>query len=387
MIPHSARLDLALTGSHTVNAAAFVYAPGSSTAIPAAVVGGQVVADRDAQVRRQGSVEVVFDWEGEGLTVDLIRSLPFGGWASLERGVRYADGSIERVALGWFRVDTIAWSELTGVATLSLSDRMAQVRDEPLLAPFQPAGLTPSAAAVELVKQVFGTAIAYTVAPGLPTQVAISDATYTDDRSAALTDLAAACGAWATFDVHGDFVLRPRAPSPPPAPVATIAAGPGGVLEAASETLERSSVRNGVLVRGQGDAETAPFSALATFTDPTSPLRWGGPFGRVAMLVDSQAVATVAAAQATADALLGLRLGLSRTLELEAVPNPTLEPDDPVTIVHADGRQEVPIINRVELDLGASGGMRLVCTANAGDWDDLMPSGRRLVRGGAPWAS
>jgi hypothetical protein len=387
MIAHSARMATALTQSHTVSAAAFVYAPGSSTAIPCPVVGGQVTADRDAQVRRQGTVDVVFDWQGEGLTVAVIRSLPFGGWASVERGVRFADGTIERVQVGWYRIENVAWSELTGVATLTLADRMAQVRDEALLTPFQPAGLVPSAACVELVHQVFGDAIAYTVKPGLPTEAVIADATYVDDRGAALSDLAAACGAWALFDAAGNFVLMPRAPAVEPAPVATIGAGTGGVMEAAAETLDRSSVRNGVLVRGQADAETAPVSALATFTDPTSPLRWGGPFGRVPMIVDSQSVSTTVAAQATADAMLNLRLGLSRTLELEAVPNPCLEPDDRVTIVHADGRQEVQVVNRLELDLAAGGSMRLTATAKASNWDALAPVGHQLVRGGAPWTS
>lgn len=385
MIAHTDRLEAALAQSHTVSVAAYVYAPGSSEAIECPVIGGQVTADRDAQVRRQGTVEVTFDGTGEGLTVDLVRELPYGGWASVERGVRYADGSVERVPLGLFRVENVAWSELTGTATLALADRMAQVRDEPLLAPFQPAGLVPSVAAVELVTEVFGATIDYTILPGLPAEAVITDATYVDDRAAALSDLAAACGAWALFDVHGDFVLMPRAPDPPTDPVATIAAGAGGVLEAASETLDRSSVRNGVMVRGQADADTAPFSALATFDDPTSPIRWGGPFGRVAMIVDSQAVGNVTAAQATADALLNLRLGLSRTLELEAVPWPFLEPDDRITVVHTAGRVEVQAINRVELDLAASGGMRIVATSAVGDWDALGTTGLRLARGDVAW--
>jgi hypothetical protein len=189
-----------------------------------------------------------------------------------------------------------------------------------------------------------------------------------DDRGAALSDLAAAAGAWALFDPAGVFRVVPRAPNPPPGPVATIGAGIAGALVSGDESLDRSSVRNGVIVRGQGDADKAPFSALATHDDPTSPIRWGGPFGKVAMLVESQAVGNATAAMATANAMLRLRLGLARTLTLTCTPNPTLSPGDAVTIVHGDGRSEVQVINRVELGLGASDSMTVTVTASLDTW-------------------
>jgi hypothetical protein len=47
----------------------------------------------------------------------------------------------------------------------------------------------------------------------------------------------------------------------------------------ATESLDRSNVYNGVLVKGQSTADTEPLSALATYDDPASPVQWGGPFG------------------------------------------------------------------------------------------------------------
>jgi hypothetical protein len=221
---------------------------------------------------------------------------------------------------------------------------------------------------VALVEEVFGVTIDYFIETDPADETPIVDATYLDDRGAALSDLAAAAGAWALFDAAGDFRFVPRAPDPPPGPVATIGAGVAGALLSGEEALDRSSVRNGVYVRGQADSDSAPFWALATHDDPDSPIRWGGPFGKVAMLVESQSVADVMAAQATADALLRLRLGLARTLTLTCTPNPTLAPGDAVTIVHADGRSEVQVINRIELPLGAADSMQVTVTATIDTW-------------------
>jgi len=360
VIPVSQRFLAAVRESHGVSVAASVFHPEDlGTPIPAAVVDGQVTMDRDARVRRQGSLEVVLE---DPLTRDLLRALPYGGYATVERGVRYADGTEERVQLGRFRVEAIVWGELEGTATLTLADRMAQVQDEALTAPFAPAGLHPSEAAQQLVYAVFGDSILYHLETTPATEPVIGDAAYVDDRAAALTDLAASANAWAMFDHLGDFLLRPREPDPPPASVWTIDAGSTGALMTSQESLERSNVRNGVLVRGQPTADAPPVSALATFDDATSPLRWGGPFGRVPLISDSQSVATADQAAAVASSLLVLRLGLARTMTFRSVPNPTLEPDDVVTIVHPDGRTEDLTLNSVRIGLGVDGTLDLTAT-------------------------
>ena len=116
---------------------------------------------------------------------------------------------------------------------------------------------------------------------------------------------------------------------------------------AASETLDRSNVRNGVAVLGQLSADLPPIYALATYDDPTAPTRWAGPFGKVALLVSSTTVQTQAQADETAASLLNLRLGLQRTLTVSSLPNPALEPDDLLEFVFADGRVEQQYVNAV----------------------------------------
>jgi hypothetical protein len=122
----------------------------------------------------------------------------------------------------------------------------------------------------------------------------------------------------------------------------------------ARESLDRTGVYNGVVVKGQAVADAPPVQALATFDDPTSPIRWGGPFGHVAILADSTTVTTVAEAQAAANSLLNLRLKQTRSLELTSAPNPALEAGDTITVAFPDGRTERHLIDAVTIDLGTA---------------------------------
>ena len=378
MLTVSSRFLNSLRGSHQISIAAAVYRPEDlTTAIPVDVIGGTVTIDADAKVRRQGTLEVAFSLQQQ-TAQDLVRDLPFGGYATIERGIRYADGTTERVQLGRFRVDSIVWRELQGQATLTLSDRMAQIQDEMFTAPFAPAGQHPSDACVTAVQQVFGTSIAYHIQTNPATEPMLGSTTvYLDDRSAALTDLASSVGAEVLFDNMGDFVIRPTGGSS--LPVWTIDAASTGSMIAAEETLDRSSVRNGVIVRGQGPPDPgtgAPgdtFYALATFDDPTAPTRWAGPFGKVPLVTDSTTVADQAQADATARALLNLRLGLQRTISVQSLPNPALEPGDIIELVFADGRTEQQTVNSTQIGLDPSGALTLTTTSHLLGLATLQP--------------
>ena len=367
MLPVSDRFLAALRHSHALSVVAYLYAPDDlTTPIEVEVVGGQMDANAAARVLRQASLDVALAREDTELR-SLLQSMPFGGYCSIERGVRYATGETERVPLGFFRVDSVVWGELVGSATLQLSDRFAQIQDEPLAAPFNPAGMHPSDAIVALVQAVFGSSIAYHIETTPASEPLMAGTVYDQERTQAISDLAQSISAETIFDAEGDFVIRPN--YQPHDPVWTIDAGEAGVLVKAETTLDRSSVRNGVSVRGQPDADQPPIYGLATFTDPTSPLRWGGPFGRVVLIAESTAVTTQAQADATARSLLNLRLAMSRTFAVESVPNPALEPEDVISIVFPDGHVEQQAIKETHVGLGTDGALALVTVDKySGDW-------------------
>ena len=245
------RFLTALRETHTVSVAASVYRPSAPTVpIEVPVVDGSLTMDADARTLRQASLEVAFCLV-DPLTPEVVAELAYGGQAVLERGIRFADEDVERVKLGRFRVESVVWEAATGRASLTLADRMAQVADEPLLTPWAPTG-KPSDAAVAAVTEVFGASIAYHVLTSPASEPTLTGGTiYDQDRAQAISDLASSVGAECLFDNLGDFVIRPRAVG---SPVWTLDAGQRGVLVAASEALDRSSVRNGVAVRGSGGA-------------------------------------------------------------------------------------------------------------------------------------
>ena len=362
MIEVSDRFLTALRETHTISVAARVYVPSAPTVpIQVPIVDGSLTLDADARVRRQAGVEVAFAAD-DPFTLDVIEELPFGGTCVIERGIAFADETVERVALGLFRVDAVVYDAAFGTASLTLSDRMVQVQDEPLLSPWAPAGLKPSNAVVQAVTEVFGESIDYHVETTPSSEPTLTGGTiYDQDRAQAIADLAASVDAEVLFDNEGDFVIRPRSSGGDP--VWTLDAGQRGVLVAASEALDRSNVRNGVAVRAQGEPNTPPIFALATNDDALSPTRWGGPFGKVAMIVTLTGVSTQAQADATAESLLRLRLGLSRTLSLAGVPNPALEPGDVIEVAYPDGRSEEQTINSINLGLGVGGTLSMTTTS------------------------
>jgi Domain of unknown function (DUF5047) len=351
MQPTSDTFAALVRQSHVIAARCRLIFPGETDedAIEVPVQGGQVRIDRTAQNRRAGSVQIPWSLRaGADLGVD-VRELPLGGYALLDRGVRYANGAVELIPQGRLRVESVNWGTLEASASLELADRMGQVRDEPFTAPYVAGGQTAAQAAVGIVQGVFGSSIDYHT-PYAPTDV-IADAFYSGSRADALSALEQSVSAETYFDVGGDFVFDRRPPADAPV-VWTIDAGATGTMVDARESLDRTGVYNGVLVQGQAAADAPPISALATFDDPSSPIRWGGPFGKVALLTQSTTVQTVEQAAATAQDLLRLRLMQTRSLEVTNAPNPALEAGDTVRIVFPDGRDEHHLLDAVVNDLG-----------------------------------
>ena len=105
------------------------------------VVDGSLTMDADARTLRRASLEVRRSPLVDPLTPEVVAKLAYGGQAVLERGIRFADELVRARQLGWSRVEkSVVWEAATGVARLTLADRMAQVADEPLVTPWVPTG-------------------------------------------------------------------------------------------------------------------------------------------------------------------------------------------------------------------------------------------------------
>jgi hypothetical protein len=346
----STRFLAALRESHLVESELELLFVGAEPVL-VPLEGGEITLDRTAQVRRSGNVSIPWSLvTGRELGLDL-RTLPLGGYARVWRGIHFGDGTRELVLLGTFRVESVAWLTVDDKATLELADRMAQVRDEGFTAPYSPNGLRAAGAAYLIAYQVFGEAIRYRTLYD-PAGV-LTDTIYTESRADAIAELAQSVSAEAYFDAEGNYVFRRVELEEP---VWTVDTGEDGVMLDANEQLDRTGIYNGVYVEGQPNAKGVPVSALVVDSDPSSPTRWGGPYGRVPRVERSRTdVLTAAQAQNVARSLLARRLGLARSLTLSTAPNPALEPDDTLRIRFVDGREELHIVDSIRLDLGPEG--------------------------------
>lgn len=347
MRPVTDRFLLSLRESHLISSSCtLVFPDGTEVDVP--IEAGQVTIDRTAQARRAGTVQIPWSLDlGEQLGVD-VRELPLGGYARLGRGICYPDTTREEALLGMLRVESVTWQTLEASATLEVTDRMAQVRDESFTTPFLAGGLRIADAAIQVVRDVFGSAISYLKPLDPPTILA--DVFYTGSRADALQILASAASAEVYFDADGSFVFGPA--DAVGSEVWTVDAGATGVMINAAEALDRTGIYNGVVVEGQSDATSPPIMAVATFDDATSPIRWGGPFGKVAVYVTNTSAQDAAQAQAAAESLLNLRLKQTRQLTLTSSPNPALEAGDTIRVLFPDGRSEQHMIDAVSIDLG-----------------------------------
>ena len=131
-------------------------------------------------------------------------------------------------------------------------------------------------------------------------------------------------------------------------PVAKLDEGPDGVLIELSTEVSREDVYNAVVASYQSsDPDLPRISAVAYDDNPASSTYYGGPFGKRVLILDAdETLTTRALCRAKAKAVLEQRRFPERELNLSAVPNPALEPDDIIQITMLDGTIENHMIGR-----------------------------------------
>ncbi|MFI6160398.1 DUF5047 domain-containing protein [Micromonospora haikouensis] len=346
-----------MTGSHRVAVRARVVAAGTTGSDPPGVdlpvEGGDVQLDATATVRSTLSLTVPgVGWWPSTATSPLA---PYGAEVWVARGIAYGDGLSELVSLGYHRIDTVEQSDAPrGAVQISARDRMAGLSDARLLAPIQyQAGTTLGDIVDELVREVYPSAVIEW--DDLTDLAELGRAVIAEeDRHAFLDDLVTAAGKVWWWDHRGHLVIR-SVPTPTE-PVLTVAGGEGGALVSLSRELSREGVYNGVVAYGEGADTVPPARAVAVDSNQQSPTWWGGPFGKVPRFYSSPFITTDAQAQSAAEAMLTKALGLPYSVDFSLVPNPALEPHDPVRIAYP-GRSEVHVVERLTVPLTAAGVM------------------------------
>jgi len=327
----------------------------TGTEIP--ILSGDVVSSATADVRSTLSLTTSQAWPR--LSTDLLA--PYGNELYVERGIRYGNGQTEWVGLGYFRIDTPEQDEAPdGPITMACPDRMAGIADARFLTPRQFTATTTRAALVNtLITEAHASAVIEWDDVPLSAQQVGRTVVGEQDRAGLLRDFLTSLGKVGYFDHRGVFVIK-TPPDITGSPSWTIDAGRDGVLVQMSRSLTREGVYNVVVATGEAGDTTAPARGVATDTAPTSPTRYGGPFGPVPRFFSSPFITTNTQATTAAAALLRKSLGLPYQVDLTAIPNPALEPYDVVSVVYPKQarsrtlRTEVHVIDQVTIPLEPS---------------------------------
>lgn len=337
-----------VAGSHTARFSALALSTFQTGTDPYGqpldVNGGGITFDATADVWASGEITVSAAWPGpndETITV-------FGGEVYLARGVDIGAGGIAWAPMGYFRVTATAQDNApNGLIRLTLDDRMMTIIESRLISPrFYAPGTTVAAVVDDLAGEVYpGLVVEYDSGSGAETLG--RQITAEENRYEALVDIADGLGQIIYFDERG--ILRFADVPDATEPVWTIKAGADGVQVNANRSLTRIGVYNAVVARGEGMDDIPPVQAIAYDASPTSPTRWGGPFGMIPMFYASPFITTVTQARNAAIARLRRVLGAPYTVSLSVIPNPALRPYDPIRVVYADGSREVHIVEKYSI--------------------------------------
>lgn len=345
----------ALAGPHSIDVQADVLYGGSVIATGIPIADGSVTLDRGSQVRRSLSMTVAdvsyLPWNPtDPLAV-------YGQQMVLKRGIKL-NGSVEYVPLGTFRIDEPAGDTLFGPVTLTGKSSETVIQDDPFLAPTSTRGMGGCFDVIAaFIHQTLPSATVVNATAGSrnPT-CAIATWDVQSDRWDAVTQVATAMQAEVYVDALDRFVVADIPNVLSSSVVWNVAEGEGGTLYSAARQMSRSAVYNAVVASGENTSTaSAPVSAMAKDVDPTSPTRWGGPFGKVTKFFSSALLQTVTDCQAVANSMLFDATAPNVQLSVTASPNPALEPGDCLRLVYSR-RKELYLAQSLTIPLTADSG-------------------------------
>jgi len=272
----------------------------------------------------------------------------------------YGNGSIERVSLGYYRIEEISQDNApNGTIRITGRDRMQGIIDARFLAPRSYAPHHQFGYVLEeLVREVYPNATIVWDDPNARDRQLGRAIVAEEDRYAVIDDLVTSLGKIWYWDHRGFLVIK----SPPSStePVWEVNSGANGVLVSLARRMSREGVYNAVVAIGEGADTTTPVRAVAIDNDPKSPTYWYGRFGKVPRRYYSPLLTTQLQAQTAAASLLRRSLGVPYVVDFAAIPNPALEPYDPILITYGSARSarsELHIIDRIRIPLTADEAM------------------------------
>lgn len=374
MLTVSALAMQALLGPHTVYTRAELWREGVRLIESLPINSGSVRATLQSRVTRTLSGFTVPAQYFPRTASDPLT--PFGSELRIFRGVSLG-GITTHPSYVWpvFRgpITDVGWQTGSGVS-VSAVDRAGDVADSAFLTPVSVAqGDLLHARVREFISEADEGAVFDTFT--LQDRV-LPTLTWDEDRGRALDDLAGAAGGFWYALADGRYTLRP-VPWVYSDGVVDLTIGPDSpILRSAGISFSRENVYNVVVARAERTDGSAPARYVAYVSDPGSPIRFNGPFGRRPVHHSVQASGNAAGLQLVAETLRQRSQALAETWSATIVPFPPLELGDLLylDVEGPDGlrRRGKQVVAGFNLPLTADGDMSL-------DLRALMPRGEAVL--------
>ncbi len=328
---------------------------------------GQLTLDYRRNIRRQASVRIASlqaDADAGFITTlstrDFLETLTStSAEITVEWGLQYPDTTTEYVTLARLRVEEFTDNSDSAVLDLSAAyDGGSRIADFGLVTPYVPydsggTKLTYVAAIQDLVNAAYPSATppTWVIGSGVDTTSLPPDNTvFSGDRWNAINALAKAINVTVAPTASGSWGIDVA--SVVTTPVWDVDCGDAGVLVAQATAFSRREQYNAIPVRWENPAGGGGL-AYVVDSDPLSPTYYDGPFGRKPRPEETlTAITTSGQATAAATTLLQQYQGITRSVNLTALHNPLLEPNDVVHLVLLDGTAEDHVIDSITLPLG-----------------------------------
>lgn len=318
---------------------------------------GSVKVDRGSDTRRSLSLSIPDPTNFPFSATDKFGV--YGQQLYVESGIRYVDGTSERVPVGTFVITSISGDIHTGPLSVSAAGLEILLKRRVVEAATSTPGFLSAAAFInaKISEAIPGASFVDTSTNGTR---ALATATWDagTDYWQIVSDVATAVDAELYADANGTFRLVNVPDIGTATPVWDVASGDGGVMVSAEMQVSSDDVYNRVVAMGENSADNIPpVRGTATITDTSDPLYYGGPFGKVTRVYSSNLITTTANATSTANTLLRKARQPNRSVSISTVPNAALEAGDCIRAVYGSGVDpELHIVQSFDLPLTAQNG-------------------------------
>jgi hypothetical protein len=355
MYPVSSTFLKTLSTSHVMVAKVDAYYNGSLVAAGLPFSDGSVTVDRGSKTRRALSLTVsdpkLLPW------AELDPLAPYGQQLVVSRGIRFSNGAEEWVPLGTFRINEPSGDVHFGPVSVTGASMECAVIDDKFISPFTTRGYGGCVDVMEaLIRQTLPTATIVNLTAGARNPAcAVATWDAGGDRWDAVSQIALAMRAEIFVDAQNRFVITDL-PDVVNGTVAwDIAEGEGGNLISSARSMPRTGVYNAVAASGENASSgSTPVSGYAKDLDPTSPTRWGGPFGKTTKFISSALWLSTGDCQAAAEYALFDAIAPNVQTSLDSLPNPALEGNDIIRLSYV-GRKERYLVQSLSVPLTSDG--------------------------------